>query len=98
MTDDERNVVEYFNAVDGFTDAFYCENLVSDFPVRTKIDIRVFPAGRPDVLQLDFLQCPLTGGCLLGFGSVGRETGNEFLQLLDFFFLFLIGFLHLADQ
>ncbi len=74
------------------------EHLVSDLPVRAEVDVRIFAAGRPDLLQFDLFQSPLSGGSLLGFGGVGGEAGDEFLQLLDLLFFFLVGLLHLPHQ
>ena len=74
------------------------ENLVSDLPVGAEINVGIFSAGGSDLIQLDLLQCTLTGGSLLGFGSVRREAGDEFLQLLDLFLLLLVRLLHLLDE
>ena len=45
-----------------------------------------------------FSRARLSGSRLPGLGGVGAEPGDELLQLFDLFFLFLVGFLHLADQ
>ena len=74
------------------------ENLVPNLTVRPEIDVGIFPAGGLDLIQLDLLQSTLPGGRLLGLGSIGREPGDEFLELLDLFFLLFVGFLHLLDQ
>ena len=55
-------------------------------------------AGRTHVVKLDLLQGTLTGSSLFGLGSVGTESGNEFLEFFDLFFLFLVGFFHLFDE
>ena len=84
--------------VDGLGQAFHGEHLIADLPVGPEVDVGVLAAGGLDLLQLDLLQGAFSGSGLPGLGSVGAEPGNEFLQLLDLFFLLLVGFLHLADQ
>ena len=58
----------------------------------------VFPAGGLDVVQLNLFEGALSGSRLLGFGSICGETGDKFLQLLDFFFFLTVCFLHLLDE
>ena len=91
-------MIQNLFSINGLGQPFNCKNFISDFPVRSEINIRIFSAGRPDLIQFDLLQRTFSGGCLLGFGSICGETGNEFLQFLDLLFLFLICFLHLFDQ
>jgi len=77
---------------------FHGQDLVADFTERAEINVRILTAGGTDVIQLNLLKCALTGSCLLGFGGIGRETLDEFLQLLNLLFLFAVGFLHLLNN
>ena len=52
------------------------ENFVSDLTGRAEVDIRVFSAGRTDLVELDLLQGTFSGGRLLGLGSVRGESGR----------------------
>ena len=79
MSQNEGYIVQNFYAVDGFGDAFYGQYFISDLTVRTKINVRIFTAGRTDLIQLDFLQGFLSGSSLFGFGSICGETGDEVL-------------------
>lgn len=54
MTNDEGNIVENLHAVDGLCDSLNGQNLISDFAVRTEINVRILPAGRTDFIELDF--------------------------------------------
>ena len=92
------NVIQNLHAVNGLGKILHHKNFVSNLTVRTEVDVWIFTAGRTHVIQLDFLKGSLTGGCLLGFGSVGTESGNKFLQLLDLLLFLFVGFLHLLDQ
>jgi len=74
------------------------KHVVADFAVGFKINIRVLPAGRFDIVKLNLLKSLLTGGRLLRFRGVGAEPRDEFLQLLDLLFLLTVRFLHLADK
>ena len=76
----------------------HSQNLISDLAGGTEVDVGIFSAGRLDIIQLNLFQSTLTGGCLLGLGSVGGETLDKFLQFLDLLFLFPVGFLHLLDD
>ena len=98
MSEDKGNVIQYLFTIDGLGQIVNRKNFISDFTFRTEINIRIFSAGGSDLIQFNFFQCTLTAGSLLGFTCICRETGNKFLQLLDLFFLFLVGFLHLLDQ
>ena len=98
VAEGEGNIVKDLDAVDRLGEILDLQYFISDLAVRAEIDVRIFTAGRTDVIQLDFFQCTLSGGCLLGLGSVGREAGDEILQLLDFFFLLFVRFLHLTDE
>ena len=98
MAQNKGNIIQNLHAVDGLGQAFHGQHFISDLAVRTEINVRILPAGGTDLVQLDFLQSLLSGGCLLGLGSVSRETGDKFLQLLDLLFLLLVGLLHLANQ
>ena len=98
MPQNKGNIIQNLHAVDGLGQTLYGQHFISDLAVRTEIDVGVLPAGGTDLVQLDFLQSLLSGGCLLGLGSVSRETGDKFLQLFDLLFLLLIGLLHLANQ
>jgi len=94
----EGNVVEHLFPVNRFGKPFYGQHFIADFTIGTEINIRIFSAGGPDFIQLYFFQGTFPGGSLFGLGSIGGETGDEVLQLLDFLFLFLVGFLHLLDE
>ena len=98
MAYDEGDIIQHLFTVNGFAYAFHSENLVTDFPLRTKINVRIFTAGGANLIQLYFFQGTFSGGSLLGFGSIGREAGDKLLQFLDCFFLLFVGFLHLLDQ
>ena len=98
MSHDEGDVVKNLFPVNGFGDPFHSEHFISDLPVGTEIDVGILSAGRTDLVQLDLFQGALSGGRLLGFGGVGGETGDEFLQFLDLFLLLLVRFLHLLDE
>ena len=76
----------------------YGQNLISDLAGGTEVDVGIFSAGRLDIIQLNLFQGTLTGGCLLGLGSICRETLDELLQLLNFLFLLPVGFLHLLNN
>ena len=69
----------YKRQVNSLADAINAKYFITDFTVWTEVDIWVLTAGWTNVIQLNFLQSTLTGSCLLGFGSICRETGNEFL-------------------
>ncbi len=98
MTDNKGNIVQYFFPIYGFADAFHGQDFVSNLAFRTEINIRIFPAGWFDIVQFNFFQRSFSGGRLLGLGSIGGEAGDKFLQFLNLFFLFLIGFLTLLDN
>ena len=98
MTESEADVVKNFHTIDGLGKVLDHKYFVSDLAVRTEVDVRIFTAGRTHVVKLDLLQGTLTGSSLFGLGSVGTESGNEFLEFFDFFFLFLVGFFHLFDE
>ncbi len=94
----EGEVIQHLDTVDGLGQVFHGEDLVSDLPVGTEIDVGIFPAGGTDLFQLYLFQGSLSGSGLSGLGGVGAETGDKLLQFLDLFLFFLVGFLHLADQ
>ena len=96
MAEGEGDVVKELHTVNGLGNAFNVKHFVADLTVWLEVDIWILTAGWTDLIQLDFLKGTFSGRCLLGFGSVGGETLDEFLQFLDLFFLLLIGFLHLA--
>ncbi len=98
MSHDEGHIVQYLLPVYGLGEVFHREYFVSDLPVGAEVDVRIFSAGRLDLIQLNLFQGTLSGGSLLGLGSVCGETGDELLQLLDLFFLLFVGFLHLLYQ
>ena len=58
---------------------FNLKHFISNLTVGTEIDIRIFPAGRFDVIQLNLLQRTFTGSCLLALGGIGTETADKFL-------------------
>ena len=43
------------------------EHFVSDFPLRTEVNIGIFAAGGPYFVQFNLLQSTLSGGSLFGF-------------------------------
>ena len=98
MAEGEGDVVKELHTVNGLGNAFNVKHFVADLTVWLEVDIWILTAGWTDLIQLDFLKGTFSGRCLLGFGSVGGETLDEFLQFLDLFFLLLIGFLHLLDH
>ena len=98
MPHDEGNIVKDLDPVDGLGQVGDGQHFVADLSVRTEIDIGIFTAGRLDLIQLDLFKGTFTAGRLFGFGSVGGETGNEFLEFLDLFLFLLVGFLHLPDH
>ena len=77
---------------------FNGENFISDFTVRTEINERIFAARRLDIIELDFFERAFSGSGLLGLRCVRGKAGDELLEFFDFFFFFLVGFLHLADH
>ena len=50
VSDNKGNVVKNFYTVNGFTDSVYGQNFISDFTVWTEINVRIFTAGRTDVI------------------------------------------------
>ena len=95
---DEGDVIEHLYAVDGLREVLHLEDIVTDLTVRLKYDVRILTRGRLDVVELDLLEGTLTGGRLLGFGSIGRETLDELLQLLDLLLLLAVRFLLLTHD
>jgi len=75
----ERNIIEYFYAVDGLGKILYHQYFIADLTFRTEINVRIFTAGRTDLIQLDFFQSTFSGSGLFGFGSVGTESGDKVL-------------------
>ena len=98
MAQGERDIVKELHTVNGLGNAFDVKYFVANFTVWLEVDIWILTAGWTDLIQLDFLKGTFSGRCLLGFGSVGGETLDEFLQFLDLFFLLFVGFLHLFDH
>ena len=99
MTERESDIVKDLYTIDRLWRGLSThEHLIPDLTVRAEVDVRIFSAGRLNLVELDFFKCTLSGSCLLGFGSVRGEAGDEVLQFLDFLFLFFVCFLHLADQ
>ena len=96
--DDKGNIIQNLYSVNGLGKVFYGKNLITDLTFRTEINIRIFTAGRFHIVQLNFFQSTFSGGCLLRLGSVGTESLDKFLQLLDLFLFLLICFLHLLDH
>ena len=92
------DIVQKLYAADSFGKVLHGKDFISDFTVGTEINEGVLPGGGLDFVKLNFLQSTLSGGCLLGFGSVRGEAGDELLQLLDLFLLLLVGLLHLTDH
>ena len=78
-SEDKGNIVEDFYAVDGLGKIGDRKHFVSNLAVRTEIDVRIFPAGRFDLVKLDLFKSFLSGSSLLGFGSVRGEAGDEVL-------------------
>ena len=98
MIDRKAYVIQHLDAVDCLSQVFHHQDFISDFTVWPEINIRIFSAGWPDLVKLDLFQRFLTGGRLLGLGSIGAESGYELLEFLDFFFFLFVCFLHLTDQ
>ena len=98
VLDDKGDVVEELDAADGLRQMLHGQNLIADLAVGTEVDERVLTGRGLDFVELDLLEGTLSGGRLLGLGSVRGEAGDEFLQLLDLLLLLLVGFLHLADH
>ena len=94
----EGNVIQHLFTVDGLGQMLHSQYLVTDLTLGTEVNIRIFSAGRLNIIQFNFFQCTFSGSSLLGLGSICGETGDKLLQFLDLFFLFLVGFLHLLDQ
>ena len=90
MAKDKGYIVQNLYTIDGFGQSLYGQNLVTDLAIRPEVNVRIFTTGRTNLIQLNFFQSFLSGSCLLGFGSICRETGDEFLQLFDLLFLFLV--------
>ena len=67
MSENKGNVVQYFDAVNGFADIFHGQNFVSDIAGRAEVDIGIFTAGRTDFIQLDFFERAFSGRRLFGF-------------------------------
>ena len=98
MAEGEGDVVKELHTVNGLGNAFNVKHFVANLTVWLEVDIWILTAGWTDLIQLDFLKGTFSGRCLLGFGSVGGETLDEFLQFLDLFFLLFVGLLHLFDH
>ena len=79
MIECERNIVQNFHTVNRLGNSVDCKHFISDLTIWLEIDIRIFAAGRADLFKLNLLQRALSGSRLTGFGSVGAESGNEFL-------------------
>lgn len=86
----ECKIIKNLFAVNCLGKSFYSENFITNLTVRTEVNVRIFTAGRSDLIKLDFLQGTLSGSSLFGLGSVRTESGNKFLQLFDLFFFFLL--------
>ena len=66
MSHSKRDVVKKLCAVLALkADVLNYENFITNLPVRTEIDIGIFPAGRLDLIKLYLFQGTLTGCCLL---------------------------------
>ena len=98
MAQGEGDIVKELHAVNGLGNTFNMEDFVANFTVWLEVDIWILTAGRTNLIQLGFLKGTFSGSGLFGFGSVGGETLDEFLQFLNLFFLLLVGFLHLFDH
>ena len=57
----------------------HSQYLVTDLTLGTEVNIRIFSAGRLNIIQLNFFQGTFSGSSLLGFGSICGETGDELL-------------------
>ena len=55
MADDKGNVVQNLLPVDGLTEAFNREHFIADLTLRAEVNIRIFAAGRADIIQFDLL-------------------------------------------
>ena len=98
MTESKADIVQNFYAINSLGEVFDHKHFIADLAVWTEVDVWILTTGRTHIIQLDFFQRTLTGGCLFGFGSVGTESGNKFLQLFDFFLFLFVGFFHLFDK
>ena len=94
----EGEIVQNFYTVDGFGKSFYHQNFISNLSVGTEVNVRIFPAGRAHLIQLDLFQGAFSGGRLFGFGSIGRETGDKFLEFFDLLLFLAVGFFHLLNE
>ena len=94
----EGNIIQQLHSVHSLRKALYHQYFISDFTIRTEINIRILSAGRPHFIQLNLLQSTFSGSSLLTLRSIGRKSRNKFLQLFDFFLFFLVSFLHLFNQ
>ena len=90
MTESKADIVQNFYAINSLGEVFDHKHFIADLAVWTEVDVWILTTGRTHIIQLDFFQRTLTGGCLFGFGSVGTESGNKFLQLLIFSSFFLL--------
>ena len=61
----EGYVVKYLYSVDGLGNSFYEQHVISDFTGWTEVNVRIFAAGRTNLIQLDFLKGTFTGSSLL---------------------------------
>src|SRR3546814_9566444 len=57
---------------------------------RVEHDGRVFPVGGFDILEIDLFKRLLPAGSLFGFGGIGAEPADEFLELLYLIFHLLV--------
>ena len=98
MSHNKGYIVQHFLSVNGLGKIFHKQYIVADLALGTEIDVGVLAAGGTDVVELDLFERPFSGSRLLGFGSVGGEAGDKFLQLLDLFLFLFICFLALLDD
>ncbi len=79
-------------------DRCHHQYFVTDLAVGTEVDIRIFSAEDALIHPAHFFQARFLEVACLDLEALSRETGDELLQFLDLFFLFLVGFFHLLDQ
>ena len=90
--DAERDVVQDFLPVDGLADAGHLEDVLARLAVHLESDERITAGGCRKLLDTQLVNQLAAAGRLTGFGLVGGEAADEFLQLLDL----LIGTLFLV--
>ena len=86
----EGYIVQYFYAVNGFAQAFYCQNFFTGFTVHFKAQVWVFTRGYRQFFYSQFIQQFTTGSSLFCLGFISREARDKTLQFFDFVFFFTV--------